>query len=87
VEILFVFYDILFCLVSVSVSSFDKSVDLDPENVNTRIKRASIFMEKGDIESTLREYLQAEEIDKNDADLYYHRGKHPRQITSRELYV
>ncbi|KAJ3329974.1 serine/threonine-protein kinase KIN2 [Blyttiomyces sp. JEL0837] len=58
-----------------SFQAFDKALELDSTNVNSLIKRASIFMEKGDLESALREYARAEDTKSEDPDLYYHRGQ------------
>jgi mitochondrial import receptor subunit TOM70 len=56
------------------MSFLDKALSLDNQHVNSLIKRASIFMEKGDIESALKEYERACAINENDPDVYYHRG-------------
>ncbi|KAJ3391876.1 TOM (translocase of outer membrane) complex component [Entophlyctis sp. JEL0112] len=58
-----------------AMALLDKSVALDPKNMNSLIKRASIFMERQDLESALRAYEKAESVSKNDPDLYYHRGQ------------
>ncbi|KAJ1568547.1 TOM (translocase of outer membrane) complex component [Cladochytrium tenue] len=54
---------------------FEKALEMDPKNVNVCIKRASIFMEKGDLESAIREYERAEGLNNKDPDVYYHRGQ------------
>ncbi|KAJ3086149.1 TOM (translocase of outer membrane) complex component [Physocladia obscura] len=58
-----------------AMENLEKSILLDPHNMNTLIKRASIFMERQDLESALRAYETAEAISKTDPDLYYHRGQ------------
>lgn len=54
-------------------ADLEKSLELDPNNVNTIIKRASIFMEHSDVEQAVKEYNRAIEIDPRDPDVYYHR--------------
>lgn len=54
-------------------ADLEKSLNLDPENVNTIIKRASIFMERANVEQAINEYNRAIEIDPKDPDVYYHR--------------
>ncbi|KAJ3089658.1 hypothetical protein HK102_005844 [Quaeritorhiza haematococci] len=58
-----------------AVTDFSKSLDLDPKNVNSIIKMASIFMEKGEVEQTFAEFKKAESVNAEDPDLYYHRGQ------------
>ncbi|KAJ3277803.1 TOM (translocase of outer membrane) complex component [Borealophlyctis nickersoniae] len=57
-----------------ALGDFDKSLEFDPQRVNTIIKRASIFMEKLDPVQAAAEFDRAEAIDSADPDLYYHRG-------------
>ncbi|KAJ3242304.1 TOM (translocase of outer membrane) complex component [Chytriomyces hyalinus] len=61
--------------ISLSMEFLDKSLAIEPNNTNTLIKRASIFMERQDLEGALREYQRAEIINPKDPDLYYHRGQ------------
>ncbi|KAJ3407550.1 hypothetical protein CcCBS67573_g00680 [Chytriomyces confervae] len=61
--------------ISLSMDLLDQSLAIDPNNMNTLIKRASIFMERQDLETALQEYQRAETINPKDPDLYYHRGQ------------
>lgn len=54
---------------------FEKTITLDPENIDAYIKRASVFMEQGKVEQTLQEFELAEKIDSSSGDFYYHRGQ------------
>ncbi|KAJ3075763.1 TOM (translocase of outer membrane) complex component [Podochytrium sp. JEL0797] len=58
-----------------AMTHLDASLALDPTSMNTLIKRASIFMERQDLESAVREYARAESVCSTDPDLYYHRGQ------------
>ncbi|KAJ3021302.1 UNVERIFIED_CONTAM: TOM (translocase of outer membrane) complex component, partial [Siphonaria sp. JEL0065] len=58
-----------------AMQHLDTSLTLDPKNMNTLIKRASIFMERQDLENAVREYEKAESVSSTDPDLYYHRGQ------------
>ncbi|KAJ3017994.1 UNVERIFIED_CONTAM: TOM (translocase of outer membrane) complex component [Siphonaria sp. JEL0065] len=58
-----------------AMQHLDTSLALDPKNMNTLIKRASIFMERQDLENAVREYEKAESVSSTDPDLYYHRGQ------------
>lgn len=52
---------------------------MDPKNIDTLVKRASVYMEKGEVAQTISEFTHAEKImnESNIAepDLYYHRGQ------------
>ncbi|ORY47609.1 TPR-like protein [Rhizoclosmatium globosum] len=61
--------------IPLAMQHLDKSLSLDSTSMNTLIKRASIFMERQDLESALREYENAEKVSSTDPDLYYHRGQ------------
>jgi len=52
---------------------FNKAIELDPNYVQTYIKRGSIFMEQGDAEKTFNEFETAISIDAEDPNIYYHR--------------
>ncbi|KAF9576225.1 TOM (translocase of outer membrane) complex component [Mortierella alpina] len=54
---------------------FNKAIELDPNYVQTYIKRGSIFMEQGDAEKTFNEFETAISIDAEDPNIYYHRGQ------------
>ncbi|KAI9346891.1 protein import receptor [Obelidium mucronatum] len=58
-----------------AMQHLDTSLRLDPTNMNTLIKRASIFMERQDLDSAVREYEKAESVSSTNPDLYYHRGQ------------
>ncbi|KAI1315649.1 TOM (translocase of outer membrane) complex component [Mortierella claussenii] len=54
---------------------FDKAIELDPNYVQTYIKRGSIFMEQADAAKTFNEFETAISIDPEDPNIYYHRGQ------------
>ncbi|KAF9107816.1 TOM (translocase of outer membrane) complex component [Mortierella sp. AM989] len=54
---------------------FDRAIELDPNYVQTYIKRGSIFMEQGDATKTFNEFETAISIDAEDPNIYYHRGQ------------
>ncbi|KAG0072317.1 TOM (translocase of outer membrane) complex component [Linnemannia elongata] len=54
---------------------FDKAIEIDPNYVQTYIKRGSIFMEQGDAIKTFNEFETAISIDAEDPNIYYHRGQ------------
>ncbi|KAF9165873.1 TOM (translocase of outer membrane) complex component [Mortierella sp. AD011] len=58
-----------------ALADFDKAIELDPNYVQTYIKRGSIFMEQGDAMKTFNEFETAISIDANDPNIYYHRGQ------------
>lgn len=61
--------------VDAAMADFEQALSLDPTSINSLIKRASIFMERGELEKTIDELDHAEIINSNDPDLYYHRGQ------------
>ncbi|KAJ3263561.1 TOM (translocase of outer membrane) complex component [Chytriomyces hyalinus] len=61
--------------IPLAMEFLDKSLAIEPNNMNTLIKRASIFMERQDLEAAIQEYQRAETISTTDPDLYYHRGQ------------
>ncbi|KAJ3241548.1 TOM (translocase of outer membrane) complex component [Chytriomyces hyalinus] len=61
--------------IPLAMEFLDKSLAIEPDNMNTLIKRASIFMERQDLEAAIQEYQRAETISTTDPDLYYHRGQ------------
>ncbi|KAF9295048.1 mitochondrial precursor protein import receptor tom70 [Linnemannia elongata] len=54
---------------------FDKAIEINPNYVQTYIKRGSIFMEQGDAIKTFNEFETAISIDAEDPNIYYHRGQ------------
>ncbi|KAF9373416.1 TOM (translocase of outer membrane) complex component [Podila verticillata] len=54
---------------------FDKAIELDPNYVQTYIKRGSIFMEQADAPKTFQEFDTAISIEPTDPNIYYHRGQ------------
>lgn len=58
---------------------FEKSLEAQPDNANSHIKMASLFMEKSQDESSLNEALKcfekALQHKPEDPDIYYHRGQ------------
>jgi import receptor subunit TOM70 len=58
-----------------AVNYLETSLKLDPTNVNTIIKRATLYMEKGDVENTLKQFELALELSRSNPDIYYHRGQ------------
>jgi import receptor subunit TOM70 len=58
-----------------AVNDLELSLELDPENINTIIKRATLYMESGDVEKTIEQFKRAEALTPNHPDLFYHRGQ------------
>lgn len=58
-----------------AILDIEKSLELDGENINTIIKRATLFMERGDVQKTNLQFERAETLSPNHVDLFYHRGQ------------
>ncbi|KAJ3055603.1 TOM (translocase of outer membrane) complex component [Rhizophlyctis rosea] len=58
-----------------AMSNLEKALEFDPKNVNSIIKKASILMERAAIQEAIEAFDEAERVDPNDPDLYYHRGQ------------
>lgn len=58
-----------------AVSDLEQSLLLDQDNINTIIKRATLHMERGDLEKTIEQFKRAEKISGTHPDLFYHRGQ------------
>jgi import receptor subunit TOM70 len=56
-----------------SICDIDESLKLDPSNINSIIKRATLFMEMGEIQKTVEEFTNAEKYSTTDVDMFYHR--------------
>ncbi|GAA5801005.1 hypothetical protein EDC94DRAFT_616764 [Helicostylum pulchrum] len=54
---------------------FNKAIEADPKYVQSYIKRSSIYMERGDVETTFKQFEDAVAINPSDPDIYYHRGQ------------
>ncbi|CAO0789882.1 unnamed protein product [Mucor circinelloides] len=54
---------------------FNKAIEADPKYVQSYIKRSSIYMEQGDVETTFKQFEDAVAINPSDPDIYYHRGQ------------
>ncbi|KAI8916161.1 hypothetical protein EDD86DRAFT_273010 [Gorgonomyces haynaldii] len=61
--------------VDLAIQDIDASLQLDAENVNTIIKRATLFMEMGELEQTVQQFDLALQLAPNHVDLFYHRGQ------------
>ena len=53
----------------------EKALEVDPKNVNSIIKKASILMERAAVQEAIEAFELAERVDPADPDLYYHRGE------------
>ncbi|KAG0240377.1 hypothetical protein B0O80DRAFT_381294 [Mortierella sp. GBAus27b] len=58
-----------------ALEDFDKAIEVDPNYVQTYIKRGSVYMEQGDLAKTFGEFTTAIGIDPTDPNIYYHRGQ------------
>lgn len=58
-----------------AVQDLEDSLLLDSNSVNSLIKRATLYMEHGDLEKTIEQLSKAEEVNSENPDLYYHRGQ------------
>ena len=58
-----------------AVTDLEESLILDQNNINTIIKRATLHMERGEVEKTIEQFTRAQDISSTHADLYYHRGQ------------
>ncbi|KAJ3397577.1 TOM (translocase of outer membrane) complex component [Lobulomyces angularis] len=58
-----------------SMLDFEKSIELDPTQIDSYIKKASVFMEMDNIDKCLEVLKSALEIKSDCADFYYHRGQ------------
>ena len=62
-------------LVTEAKEDYDRSIELDPNFVETYIKRCNVDLELRDAAAAEAEFVKAVEIDANDSDVYYHRGQ------------
>ncbi|CEP17018.1 hypothetical protein [Parasitella parasitica] len=60
---------------SEALTWFNKAIEADPKYVQSYIKRSSIYMEQGDVETTFKQFEDAVAINPSDPDIYYHRGQ------------
>ncbi|PHH82164.1 hypothetical protein CDD82_6786 [Ophiocordyceps australis] len=58
-----------------AIGDFDKSIELDPNMIQSHIKRAEICLELGDVEKADKGFALALELDKDDPDVHYHRAQ------------
>ncbi|KAJ3310936.1 TOM (translocase of outer membrane) complex component [Boothiomyces sp. JEL0838] len=58
-----------------AVSDLENSLLNDPKNINTIIKRATLYMERADVEKAVEQFEKANLISSTNPDLYYHRGQ------------
>ncbi|KAG2190787.1 hypothetical protein INT46_001339 [Mucor plumbeus] len=58
-----------------ALTYFNKAIEADPKYVQSYIKRSSIYMEQGDVETTFKQFEDAVAINPSDPDIYYHRGQ------------
>ncbi|KXS17773.1 TPR-like protein [Gonapodya prolifera JEL478] len=58
-----------------AMEAFEKSIKADKSNVNSIVKYAGCYMEKGDIPKALEEFDRATETSPKDPDTFYHRGQ------------
>jgi import receptor subunit TOM70 len=53
----------------------EKSYDIDSTSINTLIKKATLYMEKTEVEKSVGIFEEAVTLDPNHPDVYYHRGQ------------
>ncbi len=53
----------------------EKSCDLDPSSINSLIKKATLYMEKTEVEKSVSIFEEAVKLHPNHPDVYYHRGQ------------
>ncbi|KAG4304460.1 hypothetical protein PORY_002170 [Pneumocystis oryctolagi] len=58
-----------------ALEDFNKAIEIDPNDTQNYIKRASVHMELGDRSSTWSDFETAKSVNPNDPDIYYHRGQ------------
>ena len=58
-----------------AIVDIEKSYDLDPSSINTLIKKATLYMEKAEVEKSVGIFEDAVKLDPNHPDVYYHRGQ------------
>ncbi|KAL7747061.1 TOM (translocase of outer membrane) complex component [Sorochytrium milnesiophthora] len=58
-----------------AIAAFDRSIEADPSNASTLIKRANVSMDQGDPQATLASFETAVAVNPQDPDVYYHRGQ------------
>jgi import receptor subunit TOM70 len=58
-----------------AVADLEGSLVLNSASVNTMIKRATLFMERGEIEKTIEQFAKGEKANPTNPDLFYHRGQ------------
>ncbi|KAG4300581.1 hypothetical protein PCK1_003010 [Pneumocystis canis] len=58
-----------------ALEDFNKAIEIDPNDTQNYIKRASVHMELGDRSATWSDFEAAQSVNPNDPDIYYHRGQ------------
>lgn len=58
-----------------ALRDLDEATRLLPKHVQSWVKKASVHMELGDQEQAFADFNKAIEADKDDPDIYYHRGQ------------
>ncbi|CCJ31312.1 unnamed protein product, partial [Pneumocystis jirovecii] len=58
-----------------ALEDFNKAIEIDPNDTQNYIKRASVYMELGDRSATWSDFETAQSVNPNDPDIYYHRGQ------------
>lgn len=58
-----------------ALEDFNKAIELDPNDTQNYIKRASVHMELGDRSATWFDFDTAQSVNPKDPDIYYHRGQ------------
>ncbi|POW06451.1 hypothetical protein PSTT_08955 [Puccinia striiformis] len=58
-----------------ALNEFNQSLVEDPQLIQAWIRKASVNMELGSLETAMNDFDKALEIDPNDPDVYYHRGQ------------
>lgn len=58
-----------------AIVDIEKAYDIDSTSINTIIKKATLYMEKTEVEKSVGVFEEAVNLDPNHPDVYYHRGQ------------
>ena len=62
-------------LVTEAQEDYDRSIEIDPNFIETYLKRNNVHLELRDPEATEAGFAKTLDIDATDSDIYYHRGQ------------
>ena len=68
-------FNFLIGKVDEAIEDIEKSYSIDSTSINTIIKKATLYMEKAQVEKSVEIFDEAVQLDPNHPDVFYHRGQ------------